>query len=322
MASLPAKIIKPLFRVMMKRDILDPEHLVRHLRKVMNAPLLPSLLPSGVSLRYARVADIPGQWLTTATPTVTLLFLHGGAFVGGRLDTYHNFCGRLAQALNARIFLADYRLAPEHPYPAAPDDALSVYRELIDDPRPLVVAGDSAGGNLTLVTLLRARDEGLPMPVCAIAISPGADATGELMSRQANNDSDPMLSQAMIDGATKLYLQGADPLHPYASPCRGDYRQLPPLMLTVSEEECLRDDAYAVAERARQAGVPVKLLSRPDMPHVWPILRLLLPEARKDTERLINFVQTQLRSAPVKAQNRHDFGNDVPACSNVQETVA
>jgi monoterpene epsilon-lactone hydrolase len=142
------------------------------------------------------------------------------------------------------------------------------------------------------------------------------------MSRQANNDSDPMLSQAMIDGATKLYLQGADPLHPYASPCRGDYRQLPPLMLTVSEEECLRDDAYAVAERARQAGVPVKLLSRPDMPHVWPILRLLLPEARKDTERLINFVQTQLRSAPVKAQNRHDFGNDVPACSNVQETVA
>ena len=322
MASLPAKIIKPLFRVVMKRDIQDPEHLVCHLRKVMNAPLLPALLPSGVSLRYSRVADIPGQWLTTATPTVTLLFLHGGAFVGGRLDTYHNFCGRLAQALNARIFLADYRLAPEHPYPAAPDDALRVYRELIEDSRPLVVAGDSAGGNLTLVTLLRARDEGLPMPVCAIAISPGADATGELMSRQANNDSDPMLSQAMIDGATKLYLQGADPLHPYASPCRGDYRQLPPLMLTVSEEECLRDDAYAVAERARQAGVPVKLLSRPDMPHVWPILRLLLPEARKDTERLINFVQAQLRSAPVKAQNRHDFGNDVPACSNVQETVA
>ena len=322
MASLPAKIIKPLFRVVMKRDIQDPEHLVCHLRKVMNAPLLPALLPSGVSLRYSRVADIPGQWLTTATPTVTLLFLHGGAFVGGRLDTYHNFCGRLAQALNARIFLADYRLAPEHPYPAAPDDALCVYRELIEDSRPLVVAGDSAGGNLTLVTLLRARDEGLPMPVCAIAISPGADGTGELMSRQANNDSDPMLSQAMIDGATKLYLQGADPLHPYASPCRGDYRQLPPLMLTVSEEECLRDDAYAVAERARQAGVPVKLLSRPDMPHVWPILRLLLPEARKDTERLINFVQAQLRSAPVKAQNRHDFGNDVPACSNVQETVA
>lgn len=322
MASLPAKIIKPLFRAVMKRDIQDPDHLVRHLRRVMNAPLIPSLIPRSVSLRRARVADIPGQWLTTANPAVTLLYLHGGAFVGGRLDTYHHFCGRLAQALNARIFLADYRLAPEHPYPAAPDDAMSMYRELIDDPLPLVVAGDSAGGNLTLVTLLRARDEELPMAVCAVAISPGADCTGELISRQANNDSDSMLSRAMIDGATQLYLQGADPLHPYASPCRGDFRQLPPLMLTVSEEECLRDDAYAVAERARQAGVPVTLLSRLDMPHIWPVFRLLLPEARRDTERMIDFVQTQLASAPVKARNCHDFGNDVPTRSIGQEAVA
>lgn len=322
MASLPARIIKPLFRAAMKRDIQDPDHLLRHLRRVMNAPLMPSLIPRGVSLKHARVADIPGQWLTTANPAVTLLYLHGGAFVGGRLDTYHHFCGRLAQALNARIFLADYRLAPEHPYPAAPDDALSVYRELIDDPRPLVIAGDSAGGNLTLVTLLRARDEGLPMPVCGIAISPGADATGELMSRRANNESDPMLSRVMIEGATQLYLQGADPLHPYASPCRADYRQLPPLMLTVSEEECLRDDAYAVAERARQAGVPVTLLSRPDMPHVWPVFRLLLPEARRDTERMIDFVQTRLRNASAGGRRSGDFADEVPTRSGEREAIA
>jgi monoterpene epsilon-lactone hydrolase len=322
MASLPARIIKPLFRAAMKRDIQDPDHLLRHLRRVMNAPLMPSLIPRGVSLKHARVADIPGQWLTTANPAVTLLYLHGGAFVGGRLDTYHHFCGRLAQALNARIFLADYRLAPEHPYPAAPDDALSVYRELIDDPRPLVIAGDSAGGNLTLVTLLRARDEGLPMPVCGIAISPGADATGELMSRRANNESDPMLSRVMIEGATQLYLQGADPLHPYASPCRADYRQLPPLMLTVSEEECLRDDAYAVAKRARQAGVPVTLLSRPDMPHVWPVFRLLLPEARRDTERMIDFVQTRLRNASAGDRRSGDFADEVPTRSSEREAIA
>ena len=322
MASLPATIIKPLFRAIMKRDIQDPDHLVRHLRRVMNAPLMPSLIPRGVSLKHARVADIPGQWLTTTNPAVTLLYLHGGAFVGGRLDTYHHFCGRLAQALNARVFLADYRLAPEHPYPAAPDDALAVYRELIDDHRPLIVAGDSAGGNLTLVTLLRARDEGLPTPVCSIAISPGADATGELFSRQANNESDPMLSRAMIDGATRLYLQGADPMHPYVSPCRGDYRQLPPLMLTVSEEQCLRDDAYAVAERARQAGVPVTLLSRPDMPHVWPVFRLLLPEARWDTERMIAFVQTQLGCAPVDSRRCRDFGDAIPTRSSEQEAIA
>src|SRR5690554_3255778 len=105
MASLAAKIIKPLFRAMMKRDIQDPDHLVRHLRRVMNAPLMPSLIPRGVSLRHGRVADVPGQWLSTVNPVATVLFLHGGAFVGGRLDTYHHFCGTLAKALNARIFL-------------------------------------------------------------------------------------------------------------------------------------------------------------------------------------------------------------------------
>lgn len=294
MASLPAMLIKPLFRLLMKRDIHQPEPLLRHMRRVMNAPLMPSLIPRGVSLRQARVADVPGQWLSTTDPQVTLLYLHGGAFVGGRLDSYHHFCSSLAKQLNARIFLADYRLAPEHPYPAAPDDAFAVYRALIREGLPLIVAGDSAGGNLTLVTLLRARDHGLPMPACAVALSPGADATGELMSREANNDSDPMLSRVMIDGAIALYLQGADPKDPDVSPCRGEFHGLPPLMLTVSEEECLRDDAYAVAERARQAGVPVNLLSRPDMPHVWPIFSLLLPEARQDSRRLVRFMKSHL----------------------------
>ena len=159
---------------------------------------------------------------------------------------------------------------------------------------PLMVAGDSAGGNLTLATLLRARDEQQLMPVCAVAISPGADATGKLMSRDANNGSDPMLSRVMIDGATRIYLQGADPFHPYASPTQGDYQGLPPLMLTVSEEECLRDDSYVVAEQARRASVPVTLLSRQDMPHVWPIFLLLLPEARQDTRKIVRFMQSHL----------------------------
>lgn len=301
MASIPAMLIKPLFRLLMKRDIHQPEPLLRHMRRIMNAPLVPSIIARGVSLQHARVADVPGQWLSTADPQVTLLYLHGGAFVGGRLDSYHHFCSLLAKQLNARIFLADYRLAPEHPYPAAPDDAFAVYRALIKDRLPLIVAGDSAGGNLTLVTLLRARDHGLPMPACAVAISPGADATGELMSRQANNDSDPMLSRVMIDGAIQLYLQGADPKDPDVSPCRGEFHGLPPLMLTVSEEECLRDDAYVVAERARQAGVAVKLLSRPDMPHVWPIFTLLLPEARHDTRRLLRFMKSHVQAGKATA---------------------
>lgn len=153
------------------------------------------------------------------------------------------------------------------------------------------MAGDSAGGNLTLVTLLRARDENLTLPICAMALSPGTDATGTLTSLSANSDSDAMLSKGMIDMAVNIYLNGADPTHPYASPARGDFSGFPPLLITVSEEECLRDDAYRAVYNAHQAQVPVDLLSRPDMPHVWIVFPLLLPEAREDMHILVNFVE-------------------------------
>lgn len=297
MPSLAASALKIMLKAGVKRDIRDPNELVRHLRLMMNAPLMPSNLPRGISLSKGRVGGVPGEWLTSKKPKVTLLYLHGGAFIGGRLQTYHRFCGVLAQALNARVFMPDYRLAPEYPYPAAIDDAFAAYRELIGLEHPLIVAGDSAGGNLTLVTLLRARDQQMAMPICAVAISPGADATGTLMSLHANDHSDSMLSRAMIDTAVKIYLGDADPFHPYASPSRGSFNGLPPLMITVSEEECLRDDAYRVAHEARKAKVPVTLLSRRRMPHVWPVFHSLLPEARKDTTKIVEFMCRQLDHA-------------------------
>ncbi|MEP5231681.1 alpha/beta hydrolase [Alcanivorax sp.] len=308
MASIPTTIMKLLFRTGLKHDIRDPDKLVKHLRRVMNAPLAPSLLPRGVQLKRGKVAGIPGHWLGTTDPHFTILYLHGGAFIGGRLDTYHHFCGRLAHALNARVFLPDYRLAPEDPFPAATDDAFHVYRELIADPRPMVIAGDSAGGNLTLVTLLRARDHQLRMPACALAISPASDARGTLMSRQANSDSDAMLSHDMIKMATDIYLAGADPDHPYASPITADFTGLPPLLFTVSSEECLRDDTHAAAQCARDAGVPVQILERDDMPHVWPVFTFLLPEAKQDLPSIIRFLEknltsTQVSKAPTQTAN-------------------
>ena len=293
MASLQAHTLKFFLRMRVKREMESRDHLVRHLRSAMDTRLFPSPLPAGVRARSGSVAGVAGEWLEVNNPQMTLLYLHGGAFIGGKLATYHTFCGELAKRLRARVFLADYRLAPEHPYPAATDDSFLVYQQLsaeLDGKHPLVLAGDSAGGNLTLVTLLRARDADLPMPACAIALSPGADATGTLMALTANSTRDAMLSKAMIDMAVDIYLAGADPSHPYASPCRGNYAGFPPLMVTVSEQECLRDDAYRVAHTARQAGVPVELLSRPDMPHVWPIFHLILPEAKQDMHALVRFV--------------------------------
>lgn len=293
MASIQASALKLILRLRVKRELDSGVELVRHLRGAMDTRLFPSPLPSGVMIRKGHVAGVPGEWLEVVNPQMTMLYLHGGAFIGGKLATYHTFCGELAKRLRARIFLVDYRLAPEHPYPAATDDAFNVYQQLStapNDMHPLVLAGDSAGGNLTLVTLLRARDNNLTMPACALTLSPGADATGTLMSLAANSNNDAMLSRAMINMAVDVYLAGADPTQAYVSPGRGEYSGFPPLMVTVSEQECLRDDAYCVAHQARMAGVPVELLSRPDMPHVWPIFHLFLPEAKRDMHSFVRFI--------------------------------
>lgn len=292
MATLPARAAKLLTRLLIKRNTGTPDQIVRHLKRMLGHAL-PAWMPVGVTLRTGMVAGVPGQWLEVKHPQTTLLYLHGGAFVTGALGHYHAFCGQLALQLNANIFLADYRLAPEHPFPAAVDDAFAVYRELINNnpaARPLIVAGDSAGGNLTLVTLLRARDENLPMPNCAVTLSPATDATATLPSISANSRTDAMLSGSMIEKVAAVYLAGQDATQPYASPSRGDFTGLPPLLFTVSEEECLRDDTYAAATKARLAGVAVEILSRPDMPHVWPILWLFLPEARTDMQVIVRFI--------------------------------
>ncbi|MFZ5560279.1 MAG: alpha/beta hydrolase [Pseudomonadota bacterium] len=295
MASLQAEVLKLALRLMVKRDgIGSREALVKHLRSAMNSRLLPSPLPAGVRMRKDTLGGVRGQWLEVSNPRMVLLYLHGGAFIGGLLETYHPFCGELARKLSARIFLADYRLAPEHPFPAAPDDALAAYAALLESEGgklPVVMAGDSAGGNLTLVTLLRARDMGLRLPACAVALSPGADATGTLWSVSANSGADAMLSKSMIDLAIGIYLNGAEPSAPHASPARGHYAGFPPLMLTVSDSECLRDDAYLVAQKAREAGVAVQMLVRPDMPHVWPIFNLFLPEAKRDLAKIVRFIE-------------------------------
>ena len=316
MTSMAARLADRGLRLLMKHEPASPDELVTRLRRIAMTARLPGGLPSGVSARKTTVGNepavppgVPAVCISPGQPTATVLYLHGGAFVSGRFGMYSGFCGQLAKRLNARVFWIDYRLAPEAPYPAALDDAYHAYSALADDypADPLAVIGDSAGGNLTLATLLRLRDAlaagapapgGLRMPACAVAISPGADMVGDSPSRQANADSDAMLTPRMIEMATALYLAGHNPRDPYVSPVYGDYSGLPPLMLTVSESEALRDDAYRVAHRARRAGVSVTLRARWDMPHVWPVFHSVLPEARQDVAEIAGFMRRHL-SAPV-----------------------
>lgn len=293
MPSLIARIVKAGSRLTIRHEPSSPDALVRHLRRTMGNPPMVTLLPRGVTRTRFHEGNIKGDWLRVAKPRQVLLYLHGGGYICGSPTTYHNLCGRLAKALDADVLMPAYRLAPEHPFPAAVDDALEAYDFLLRQGwrgDQISVAGDSAGGGLTLALLLALRDRQLPLPKCAVVYSPYADVTMAPPSRRYNNDTDDMLSYRMLEVGMDVYVQNGDYDNPYASPVKGDYTGLPPLFITVCEQEIFRDDAYRVADAARAAGVPVSLLARNDLLHVWPIFVPILPEAREDLEKVARFI--------------------------------
>ncbi|ARU56106.1 alpha/beta hydrolase fold domain protein [Oleiphilus messinensis] len=282
--------------MVVKRDYDSVESLTRHLRRVFNHTPVPTILPYGVRLKHLSIGGLKGERVSVRDAENTVLYIHGGGFVAGVTRTYHNLAGQLASQLNASVYLPSYRLAPEHPYPAGLEDIVSAYQWLLDkgtNPSRLVVAGDSAGGGITLALLMKLRDMGLPLPKAAVTLSPAADARGVAESIEGNHATDALLSASLIHYAAEALLPGMDRMHPYASPALADFTGMPPLFITVDEEECLRDDAHLVARRAREAGCEVKLISRKGMFHVWPIFTPFLPEARRDIRRIVKFLQEQ-----------------------------
>ncbi len=220
-----------------------------------------------------------------------VLYLHGGAYVSGGPAHYRHFSWRLADALNARIWLLDYRLAPEHPFPAALEDAAEAYRWLADraEPHPLFVMGDSAGGGLTLGLLLKLRDEGAALPAGAAALSPWTDLALTGASLKGNAAADPMLNADDLPLFARYYLADTDPRNPYASPLYGDTEGLPPVLIQVGSDEILRDDAVRMAEKLRRHNPQSRLEIWPRMPHVWQLYAPILPEARSAIARIGEF---------------------------------
>lgn len=255
--------------------------------------------PSAAEVKCEPVSagGVKAEWITApeADAGRVILYLHGGGYVMGSIDTHRELVARLSKAAAARCLALDYRLAPEDPFPAAVNDATAAYRWLLAQgikPARIVVAGDSAGGGLALATLIALRDLNLPAPAAGVCLSPWVDleGTGESMTTKANDD--PVVSRGMIASLGKLYVgQDGNLREPLAAPLYADLSGMPPLLIQVGNAETLLDDATRVADRAQDSGVDVTLQIWDEMPHVWQWFAPILPEGQEAIETIGQFVR-------------------------------
>lgn len=219
-----------------------------------------------------------------AAPDRALLFFHSGCYVFGSAEDHRGAVGELSRGTGAEAYAVDYRLAPEHVFPAAVDDALAAYRALLDrglPPSCIAFAGMSSGGGLAVAALLAARDAGLPMPVAALLVSPWADLATEGGTIESNAARDPSIPPRGLRAMAARYLGGASPRAPLASPVHADLSGLPPLLIQVGGAEILLDDALRLARAAQAAGVAARVDTWPDMIHLWHVYGPILDEGRR-----------------------------------------
>lgn len=306
MPSLRIKLLNQVLRLAVKKRLsnvaLTPEE-IRKTRARMDR-----MGKSGatgkhrkVSFEMAELGGVPLCWTEpkakAATPRPIILHLHGGAYFVGSSDAYRPFAANLALACDARVALLDYRLAPEAPYPAATKDAMSAYRALLQQGVPaqrIIISGDSAGGNLALVTLLQIKEANLPTPAGGVLLSPWTDLTGSGESIVTNANADAMLPAARIAEAAHLYAGNNDLRDWRVSPLFGNYEGLPPLSIHFGSQEILSDDARRVAACATEAGVEVSIKEWPEAPHVFPIFADFIPEGRTAIEEIAHWISERL----------------------------
>lgn len=256
--------------------------------------------PRGVRVEATTVGGVPAEWVIApgADLARTIVYCHGGGYAAGSPASARDLVWRLSAAAACRVLSLDYRLAPEHPFPAALDDVTAAYRALVSTgsaPTSVAFAGDSAGGGLALGALVRLRDEGAPMPAAACAFSPWTDLAFCGESLTTNEALDPMVSVEAIRPTASWYLADQPATHPHASPLYADPRGLPPTLLQVGSTEVLRDDSVRLAERMRAAGVDVTLEVWPDMPHVFQGFAMVLRTARRAVASAGRFLDERTR---------------------------
>lgn len=271
---------------------------VPRMRREMESMTAASVMPEGARTEPVVADGVPAEWLDgpDADESRVLLYLHGGGYLLGSIATHRALAARIAGAAGIRALIIDYRLAPEHPYPAALEDALAAYAFLLDQgfaPERVAIGGDSAGGGLAIATLVALRDAGRPLPGAAIALSPWTDleATGESIETRA----DPMIgNKDELVATASLYLDGADPRTPTASPLYADLARLPAIAIQVGTAERLLDDSTRIADRIRAAGGEVDLEVFEDLIHVFQSMAPHVPESVEAIEKLGSFLERHL----------------------------
>ncbi|MBV9331216.1 MAG: alpha/beta hydrolase [Alphaproteobacteria bacterium] len=299
--SIQLVLADALLRLTAKRRFRRKPDLLE-LRALMAGGRVPRA-PSHIELRNTSLGGVPAEELVPkgAAADRAVLYIHGGGWVAGSPATHRALTWRIAEKLGCRVFALDYRLAPEHPFPAGLEDCVAAWRALIDrgyDARLLAIGGDSAGGNLTLALALKLKALGIALPGALFALSAATDLAARPQSHFGNRLSDAIFDPRMFDSVGKHYFPGGDATDPFLSPLRGEFSGLPPTLIQCSREEMLRDDSVLLAEKLESAGVEVKLEVWPRVFHAWQIMADLLPEARKAIDGIAAFVSRQWDRQP------------------------
>jgi monoterpene epsilon-lactone hydrolase len=249
----------------------------------------------GVNSVKEVAGGVPAEWLIP--PSVSngrvVLYLHGGSYVAGSINSHRSLVANIAIAAKARALVVDYRLAPEHPHPAAVEDAVTAYKWLIDnqvDPRHIAVAGDSAGGGLALALLVSLRDGNIPLPAAGVCLSPWTDLAFTGLSWKGKAAVDLIIYAYKELAFARMYLGGLDAETPLASPLYADLKGLPPLLVQVGTDEVLLSDSTRLVDRAKQAGVDAVIDEWEKMQHVWQFAASFIPEGRRAIERIGEFI--------------------------------
>ncbi|GAA3911339.1 alpha/beta hydrolase [Litoribacillus peritrichatus] len=299
MASLRAQVIKKTLRSSIK-PLLSPNTSITTQRRLTDFGLQLNILPFGTEISETELDGIPTEWVSnkhTLDCDNVILYLHGGAYNIGSPKSHRNVTAHLARATGSMVLAIDYRLAPEHPCPAGLSDVIKVYRWLLahdHNPKNLAIAGDSAGGGLTVASVLEMKEENLPLPAVLGVISPWVDLTMSGESVRSNAAIDPMIRKDWLEAMINNYATDLAPSSPLCSPINGDLTGLPPLLIQVGSDEILLDDAIRLAQRAESYGVSVELDIWESMWHVWHFQAGLIPEADQAIQDLANHLLNHL----------------------------